>query len=416
MIRVLTLFALLTMVLSFSDCAEAQDAAALFARYKDRIFKIRVIDREAEEKSALGTGFLVARDGLIATNYHVIAGLIEQPDKYRLEYEDQQGNKSALELLDVDVINDLALLRAELFGLEPLAIVSGEPAQGDTIYSIGNPYDIGFTVVPGTYNGIADDSYYKRIHFSGSINSGMSGGPVLNAAGEVVGINVSSAGNQVSFLVPVTALRELIRAGDGGPVSDFSERIREQLIANQRELIGGMLDSDWPTQKLGDAIAMDEVSPFVKCWGGSTDDKQLFISVSSSCRSDDNVYIGRGLSTGVIAYQFFWLEADRLSAPRFQSYYQTLFAAFIPDNGADEDNVTNYSCEEMFAADTDGMVDKVVLCIRGYRKFNGLYDALYIRGSVDWSDKAFLSHFTLAGVRPETLTAFMERFQQVVRR
>ena len=82
----------------------------MFATFKDRIFQIRVIDQEAEEKSALGTGFLVAYDGLIATNYHVIADFADKPDKYRLEYEDQQGNTGDLTLLDVDVINDLALL------------------------------------------------------------------------------------------------------------------------------------------------------------------------------------------------------------------------------------------------------------------------------------------------------------------
>lgn len=398
--------------------ATGQDAAGLFATFKDRIFQIRVIDQEAEEKSALGTGFLVAYDGLIATNYHVIADYADKPDKYRLEYEDEQGNKGRLTLLDVDVINDLALLSAEALGREPLRIQLDEPDQGDTIYSIGNPYDIGFTVVPGTYNGIAQDSYYKRIHFSGSINAGMSGGPVLNAAGDIVGINVSTAGNQISFLVPVAALRELIgtRRSADAPVADFATRIREQLVANQRGLIDGVLAAEWPIQELGGGVAVDEMAPFVKCWGGSTDDKRLYRTVSSSCSSDEDVYVGPGLRTGVIAYQFFWLEADDLSAPRFQSYYRSLFSDFMPDNGADEDNVTNFACDEMFVEPAPGAVDKVVLCLRAYRKFGGLYDALYVSGSVDWQDRAFISHFTLAGVEPDTLTAFMERFQQVVRR
>ncbi|UCG73040.1 MAG: trypsin-like peptidase domain-containing protein [Chromatiales bacterium] len=417
MIRSRTWLLCCLLCLPFSP-AMGEDAAGLFAKFKDRIFQIRVVDQEAEEKSALGTGFLVAYDGLIATNYHVIADFADKPDKYRLEYEDQQGNKGQLRLLDVDVINDLALLSATALGREPLQISSDEPAQGETIYSIGNPYDIGFTVVPGTYNGIAEDSYYKRIHFSGSINAGMSGGPVLNATGHVVGINVSTAGNQISFLVPVTALRELIgtRAAADAPVADVSVRIREQLLANQRGLIDGLLAVEWPTQELGQAVAVDEMAPFVKCWGGSTDDKQLYSTISSSCSSEDDVYVGPGLSTGVVAYQFFWLDAGDLSAPRFQSYYRNLFADFMPDNGADEDNVTNFACDEMFVEQAPGLVNKVVLCLRAYRKFSGLYDALYVSGSVDWRNRAFISHFTLAGVEPESLTTFMERFQQVVQR
>ncbi len=398
--------------------AAGGEASGLYANYKDRIFQIRVIDLQAEEKSALGTGFLVSEDGLVATNFHVISELISRPDQFRLEYKDQQGDKGKLELLDVDVINDLALLSAAPFALEPLEIAEMSPQQGDTIYSIGNPYDIGFTVVPGTYNGIAKDSYYKRIHFSGSINAGMSGGPVLNSQGEVVGVNVSSAGNQLSFLVPATALYELIadlKVRQHGLVN-FDARINGQLLANQRRLIGGILAEDWPTQELGEATALDELPSFVKCWGGSADEKALFKSVSSSCRSDEHIYLGPRLNTGIISYQFFWLEAGKLNAAQFNSYYEALFPNYMPDNSADEDNVTNYACDEEFVKDRTGNIDKLVLCVRAYRKYAGLYDALYIRGSVDESAKAFVSHFTLAGVEREMLALFMERFEQVVNR
>ncbi len=411
-------FFLLLVTSTSHGFAADQEASDLYANYKDRIVQVRVVDLEAEEKSALGTGFLVSEDGLVATNFHVISELVNRPDKFRLEYKNQQGDKGKLELLDIDIINDLALLSADPFGLEPLEVAIRPPAQGDTIYSIGNPYDIGFTVVPGTYNGIADDSFYKRIHFSGSVNAGMSGGPVLNAAGEVVGINVSSAGNQLSFLVPVAALQTLISnlAGQTTAITDFDERIRAQLSENQRRLIGGVLQEQWPTQKLGQATALDELPNYVKCWGGSADDKALYKSVSSSCRSNEQIYLGPRLSTGIISYQFFWLEADKLNTAQFNNYYQALFPNYMPDNSADEDSVTNYSCDEEFVDDSVGRVDKLVLCVRAYRKYADLYDVLYVRGSVDEADKAFISHFTLAGVERNMLTAFMARFEQVVSR
>ncbi len=401
--------------------AADDDAAGLFARYKDRIFQIRLIDLEADEKSALGTGFLVAGDGLIATNYHVISELIEKPDKYRLEYEDEQGEKGDLQLLDIDVINDLALLRADDIDSPPLELPETEPVQGDTIYSLGNPHDIGFTVIPGTYNGMDEDSYYRHIHFSGSINAGMSGGPVLNGDGGVVGVNVSSAGNQVSFLVPADALRTLVaewRERDG-QVDDFIQRMRQQLLDNQKRMIDSMLAEEWPAQPLGDATALGEMSPYVKCWGGSSDEDELYKSVSSSCASDHHIFLGRRFSTGVISYQFFWLEAGQLSAPRFQNYYQMFFENFRPDNMAGEDNVGNFTCGEYFVsddADDGGNIDKAVLCVRAYRKFEGLYDVFYLRGSIDESRKAFISHFTLAGVERSSVEAFLDRFQQVAHR
>ena len=234
--------------LSVVSHAEEKGAATLFKQYQDRIFQIRIMDIVAEKKSGLGSGFLVSADGLIATNYHVVAKLVEKPSKYRLEYQDVEGKTQKLTLVDIDVINDLALVKAEVLDKKPMLFPEDHPTQGDTIYSIGNPFDIGFTVVPGTYNGIDEKTYYQRIHFSGSINPGMSGGPVLDKDGRVVGVNVSSAGDQVSFLVPGSALKILIEQVQKreAPLIDFSQRIRQQLLDNQSKMISEFLAKEWP--------------------------------------------------------------------------------------------------------------------------------------------------------------------------
>jgi hypothetical protein len=292
------------------------------------------------------------------------------------------------------------------------------PAQGDTIYSLGNPHDIGFTVIPGTYNGLEEGSYYEHIHFSGSVNAGMSGGPVLNGEGRVVGVNVSSAGNQVSFLVPAEALVALIAdwQSHDAPIDDFELRVRDELIENQHTLIERILGEEWPTQRLGEATTVGEMKPFVKCWGDSSDEDDLYKAVSSACRSSQHLYLRHRFSTGVIAYQFFWIEAHELSGPRFTNYYESLFASYVPDNHADEDDVGNFVCNEQFVEDDAGHTDKVVLCLRAYKDYPPLYDALYLRGSVDDAGKAFVSHFTLAGIDREGIQAFLERFQQAVHR
>lgn len=398
--------------------AAERDAAALFSSYKDRLLQVRVIDLESGDKSALGTGFLVDRDGLIATNFHVISEWVHHPDRYRLESVDREGGEGKLEVLDVDVVNDLALLRGAGTGRRPLALARATPEQGETIYSLGNPFDLGFTVVPGIYNGVSEESSYRHILFSGSVNPGMSGGPVLDAGGRVVGVNVSTAGNQVSFLVPADALAGMIAAwaSTSRPVTDFHGRIREELMANQAKMFDGLLAKEWRTKPLGQATVLDEMQPYTKCWGQSSDAESLFKSATSSCQGEHTVYLGSGLTTGVISYQFFWMEADRLSAARFQSYYQSMFMSFAPDNRATKESAGNFACDESFVEDPAGHIDKTALCLRAYRQYAGLYDALYLRGSVDMEDRAFVSHFTLAGVTQDTLAKFLRRFQEVVRR
>jgi S1-C subfamily serine protease len=394
------------------------DAAGLFSSYKDRLLQVRVIDLEAGDKSAVGTAFLVDRDGLIATNFHVISEWVHRPDRYRLESVDREGGKGDLEVLDVDVVNDLALLRGSGTRRRPLVLARAAPEQGETIYSLGNPFDLGFTVVPGTYNGVSEASCCQHILFSGSLNAGMSGGPVLNARGQVVGVNVASAGNQVSFLVPAGALARMIaaRASTSPPVTDFHGRVREQLTANQAKMFGDLFAQEWRTKSLGEATVLDEMQPYTKCWGQSSDSDTLFKSVASSCRGEHRLYLGSGLTTGVIGYQFYWMEADRLSAGRFRSYYQSMFSSFVPDNQAARESAGNFVCDELFVEDPAANIDKAVLCVRAYRQYAGLYDALYVRGSVDLGDRAFVSHFTLAGVTQDTIVTFLRRFQEVVRR
>ena len=108
----------------------------------------------------------------------------------------------------IDVANDLALVRVDhhdqpFFEFDERA-VHGELPKGERLYSMGNPLDLGFTIVEGTYNGLVDRSYNERVHFSGALNPGMSGGPTVTAEGLVVGINVAKrmGGELVSFLVP----------------------------------------------------------------------------------------------------------------------------------------------------------------------------------------------------------------------
>ena len=171
-----------------------QTAQNLFEQHRTALFQIKIIELESGNKSSIGSGFQIDTQGNLVTNYHVVSQYVYNPDKFRIEYLAHDGSEGLLELVDVDVVNDLALVRKHVLSdnEQALVVAATLPQQGSNIYSLGNPHDLGMIVVPGTFNGLKKNSFYQRIHFTGSINSGMSGGPVLDALTlEPIGITIT---------------------------------------------------------------------------------------------------------------------------------------------------------------------------------------------------------------------------------
>lgn len=396
--------------------AASDTAEALFSEVKQSILQIRVVDIASGSKSAIGSGFFVDSNGLIATNYHVVEQEVSKPDKYRVEFLTHTNQMGELQLVDVDVVNDLALLQSVDLPTQPLQLMDQEPEDGMSVYALGNPLDLGLTLVPGTYNGLLKGGFHPRMHFTGSLNPGMSGGPTLDTRGSVVGINVASSGNQVSFLVPASQLQRLLTAfyERGEPVVDFVTRIRDQLLDDEEKKFAELLDMPWDSISLGEAKVLKELRPFVKCWGGSnsSDPKAQFLTADRTCRSQDDIYLNSKFNTGTMEYQFFWLQANKLNSWRFYNYYEKLFQDFIPGNRASEDDVTNFKCEDSFTVNNTSRQYKTLFCTRAYRNYPDLYDVLFLQGTVDDAKRAFVSHFTLAGVSKRSSLSFTKRFME----
>ncbi len=263
----------------FSPLAQASmiddEAKFFYNKYQDRVFQIRVIENASGKKSVTGSGFQITPDGHIATNYHVVSDFIYYPDLYRLEYVRPSGETGNLTLLDVDAVHDLAVVIGNDLHEAYIPLGSASLEKGTRIYSLGNPLDLGMSIVEGTYNGLLEKRLYEEIFFSGSLNPGMSGGPAVDGEGNVVGINVSGIfwGNQLCFLVPVhylAALLEDVKKNTSKPVSNFYQRIEEQLIKNQEYFASVLLETDWKTEPLGDAVVPAEIADFIECWGTLT--------------------------------------------------------------------------------------------------------------------------------------------------
>lgn len=406
--------------LAFSGPAAAQSYEQLYSDYRGSLYQIRLIEKSSNSKAGLGSGFQISRDGLIATNYHVVAEAVSDPEKFQLEYLSVEGDRGTLELLNIDVINDLAILRQDKPGPEFMQLARDTPSKGETIVSMGNPLDLGMTLIPGTYNGIASGSFYDRIHFSGSINPGMSGGPTVNLDGQVVGINVATAGNQVSFLVPVEKLVKLYRYfREQGNHIDLQAMTHRQLLANQEDIIDTVLGAEWKTRALGEARVVGEIVPSIQCWGNTHEGNDIPITrIDKGCTGQDVVYLNDSFNTGRVEYEFFWLEAEDLQPSRFYSEYEQQMSSFFPGNTAGEDDVTNFRCQQKFTSqrldkedeNRAPVVARTSYCVRRYKDFPDLYDVFYLSLSVNRKDRALVSHFTLSGFTRESAAAFTEKF------
>jgi putative serine protease PepD len=170
-----------------------------------------------------GTGFLVDSDGTIVTNAHVVGN----NSQVQVRFEDD-GELHDARVLGVDASTDLAALKVDASaanGVKPLALADSDKVQvGDTALAIGYPLGLDRTATAGIVSGLERDiqapngfSIDKVIQTDAPINPGNSGGPLLNANGEVIGVNsqIATAGGGngsvgIGFAVPANTVREVL--------------------------------------------------------------------------------------------------------------------------------------------------------------------------------------------------------------
>lgn len=395
-----------------SNPARARDAEAAFAAAKDQVLQVRLIDQAGNAKNALGSGFVIADDGRLISNYHVVSGLVNHPGRFRAEYLAQDGRSGKLELLGIDVVHDLALLRAGGLSRTPLTLRAQTPAMGERLYSLGNPLDLGLTIVEGTYNGLLEKSLYERIHFTGSINPGMSGGPALDTQGSVVGVNVATAGNQVSFLVPAKYVADLLASSGDQPLdaNTFDAIVAKQLLGNQDRYIGQLLGADFATSALGNYRVPGQIADYVNCWSETDQEpRRLYHSVSYSCATDENIFLSEKLYSGAIHFTHQLWSTEELSSLHFYHLLRRFASVVFAPFGGTEETMSNFRCTSDFVEHA-GLTSKTTYCLRRYRQFIGLFD-LYEQNLTLREDRAVLqSTLTLTGVSGDNAAVFAQRF------
>ena len=179
-------------------------------------------DQQAVPDQALGSGFVIDKTGHIVTNYHVIEGA----DAIEVSFSNQDTLSATI--VGSDPSTDIAVLRVQSSsrGLAPLAFGNSDTVRvGDPVVAIGNPFGLRRTATAGIVSAVQERTITAPngypidhvIQTDAQINSGNSGGPLLSARGEVIGVNSQiaradgSTGNVgIGFAVPSNTVKEVV--------------------------------------------------------------------------------------------------------------------------------------------------------------------------------------------------------------
>ena len=412
----LLLFTVATQIMSTSVSAEL-DTANIYTNVEKSVYQIRVLNKETGKKSSIGSGFVVAKDNILATNYHVVSEYINDPDVFYLEFLSTSGKTGPLELVDFDIVHDLAVVKAKQPMGSPLKI-SFLPEKGASLYSLGNPMDLGFTIVKGSNNGILTKDEDGNILFSGSLNPGMSGGPTLDENGNIIGINVATSGNDISFLVPaeyLTVVLERLEQTSFKPIDDRFAHSSDQILANSQKILNKMLSSKWSGTGIGQFVVPAELDKSIRCWDASRTPKKddLFRTFFTRCSNEDNIFISNRLNVGSINYEYMWLDTKKLSPTRFYRRYQKVNSSVIGGRAGKRD-VTNFSCHTDFT-EVGGRDFKTSVCRRDYLKFSGLSDMLFTTAMVGEKDKGFIFNIDFTGTDPKAALKLFTRMLETIK-
>jgi Do/DeqQ family serine protease len=215
----------------------------------------------------LGSGVIVAPEGYLLTNHHVIEGASE------IEVQLTDGRSTTAKVVGSDPETDIAVLKIDLPGALPVMRLGDVRALrvGDAVLAIGNPFNVGQTVTAGIVSALdrtgAGSQFQNFIQTDAAINPGNSGGALVDAAGALVGINTAifsrSGGSMgIGFAVPVDTARsvmeQLIAGGEvrrgwiGVEPRELTPELAESLALELRSgvLIAGVLQNG-PAAKAG---------------------------------------------------------------------------------------------------------------------------------------------------------------------
>ncbi|WP_299180939.1 trypsin-like peptidase domain-containing protein [uncultured Neptuniibacter sp.] len=216
-------------------------------------FDSESIPQRERIQSSLGSGVILSPQGYIVTNNHVISGA----DSIIVAFRD--GREAVAEVIGTDPETDLAVLKVTLSDLPSIALGHSDAYRvGDVVLAIGNPFGVGQTVTMGIIsatgrNSVGLNTYEDFIQTDAAINPGNSGGALIDAHGNLIGINTAifskSGGSQgIGFAIP----------------SDLTKQVMQDLIEHGRVIRGWLgIEIQELTPSLAESFGLNKMQGLI---------------------------------------------------------------------------------------------------------------------------------------------------------
>jgi len=228
----------------------------------------RLPEREQELEQNIGSGFIASADGLIITNRHVVS---QTDASYEVITNDEKTY--VVQKIYRDPLNDLAIIKIDAKNLKPLRMGDSSKLKlGQTAIAIGTPLgEFANTVTTGIVSGLGRgitagspfEGYVERldnvIQTDAAISPGNSGGPLLNSAGQVIGVNtaVSSGGQNIGFAIPSNVILELLTSFDarGGSFDRPYIGVRYTMVDKETAIQNKIVEGAYVNEVIEDSPA-----------------------------------------------------------------------------------------------------------------------------------------------------------------
>lgn len=285
-------------------------------------------DGENQADSSLGSGVIVSEQGLILTNDHVVASADE------IEIAMADGRKMSAKVVGTDPETDLAVIKVDAEKLPAITFASSDKLSvGDVVLAIGNPFGVGQTVTQGIVsalgrNHLGINTFENFIQTDASINPGNSGGALINAEGNLVGINSAiysrNGGSMgIGFAIPASiaqqVMQQIINDGSvtrgwiGIEAQDITPELAESFRLNQNHgsLIAGILRNS-PAEKAG--LKAGDILLAID--GKEVSDSNSMLNLISSLKPNNNATLKIARASKELELQVYIGKRPKINNPK----------------------------------------------------------------------------------------------------